>query len=518
MADDGSTRSADWLQPPAEQEGLKRYVQTIRERLWLVALAVIVATGAAALYVATAEQVYEAEADMLVSPVPDEAELVIGLGLLRESADPLRSVETAARLITNVGVAAIARQKVGPGESAEALLDKVRAEPVAESDIVAITAEGPAPEAAADLANAFARAAIAQRTQELHRQIDRELPELEARLADDRDPALAREIARLEILRSSQDPTLQLEARATPPDSAVSPKPALSIVGGLLAGLVLGIGGAFAFQVLDPRLRREEQLRSSYRLPILARIPREASGREEGPLPPERLSPDGIEAYRTLRATLGASQPGGSGPRAALITSPSASEGKTTTALNLAASLALAGREVILIEADLRRPEIGSALGIGSPRGVVSVLIEEASLADSLVTSHAYGPNLKLLLAEQAGAWVAELFTLPAGPRLIEEAKSVADHVVIDSPPVTAVVDALPLARAVDDIVLVVRLSRSRLDRIGELAELLAENGIRPAGFAVLGVPRVAGRDYYTYRRELAEEHPVPPASEHALP
>jgi capsular exopolysaccharide synthesis family protein len=500
LAGEANTRSrrADWLRLTGEQRGLRRYVETIRDRIWILIVAVIVTSGAAIAYVLTTDKVYEAEADVLVTPVPDEAEILASLGLIRESVDPLRDVETAARLITNIGVAERVREELGTEKSAEGLLEDVSAEPVAESNIVAVTAKGPSPDSAATLANTFAGEAIERRTESLHAQIDAELPQLEGRLSET-------ELGQLEVLRAGPDPTLQLETEATPRDSPVEPRPVLSLAAGILAGLVVGVSAAFAFEALDPKLRREEQLRASFGLPILARIPREPGRRKDVPLAPGMLSPVSAEAYRTLRATLGASRTRHERPRSVLVTGTSASEGKTTTAINLATAVALAGRSVILIEADLRRPAIGRALGVRASPGVVSVLIEEANLNEALVTTPSLGPSLRFLLADHPATWVSEVFSLPAGETLIEEAKRFADFVVIDSPPLAEVVDAMPLARQVDDVLLVVRIGTTRLNRIVELGELLAENGVTPVGFAVLGVPRRERESYAYYHSPHAE-------------
>ena len=173
-----------------------------------------------------------------------------------------------------------------------------------------------------------------------------------------------------------------------------------------------------------------------------------------------------------------------------LVTGPSASEGKTTTAINLATSLLAAGNRVILIEGDLRRPSIGRALNTGPRHGVVSVLLESVALRDALITDTDYGENLGLLLADYEGGWITELFALPAAERLIEHAREIADYVIIDSPPLTDVVDALPLARYVDDVLIVCGSATAGSPSIQRLGELLAENGIRPVGFAVVGTPR----------------------------
>jgi capsular exopolysaccharide synthesis family protein len=450
--------------------------------------------------VSTASPVYEAEADMIVLPVATTDQTVVNLPLIRESSDPTRDVETASRLITNVEVAERVKEELDSPLSAEDLLGKVTAEPVAQSNIVAVVAQADTPEEASELANAFAEMAVEHRTAGLHAYINQTLPGLEDQLESNPDPALEAAVAQLRFLSESDDPTLSVETAATPPTSPVSPRKTLSVAAGIIAGLVLGVAAAFAIQVLDPRLRREEQLRRLYRLPILARIPRE-SGRVATPLNPLGLSPAAAEAYRTLRGTLAVSRRGASrGSRAILVTGSSPSEGKSTTAINLATSLAAAGNSVILVEADLRRPAIGQALGMRPEHGIVSVLIESVALQDALVTNDSFGPNLGLLLADYEGGWITELFALPAAMKMIDDAKRIADYVIIDSPPLTDVVDALPLVSYVDDVLVVVRLSRTRLAKLAQLGELLAENGIRPVGFAVVGTPRPTRSDYHYYR------------------
>jgi len=495
------TRKAEWLEPPEEELGLKRYVETIRERLGLVIIATLVTTAAAIAYVLTAPKTYEAETDLLVTPISSES--LPSLPLLRQSPDPTRDVETASRLVANNDVAERVRSELGIEESAEELLKKVTAEPVAQSNIVAVIATDHSPAEAQDLANGFADAAVDEQTEQLHTEIDELIAGLEAQ-GD--QGALSGRLTELQALRSGPDPTLRVETRADLPVEAASPRPALTVGGGLIAGLVIGVVGAFAAQILDPRLRREDQLRRAYRLPILTRVPRDDAKRDE-PLAPRRVSSATTEAYRTLRTTLERPMTEGAGSRAILVTGPSPGEGKTTTALNLASSLALAGRRVILIEADLRRPAVASALGIEeADAGVVSVLIENVALEDALIASRTYGKNLQVLVADFSGGWIAELFSIPAAQRLIDDARALADYVIVDSPPLTEVVDALPLARKCDDVLIVTRLGKTRLDRIARLGELLADNGITPTGFAVIGVPP-PGRSEYRYYMEAPGAH-----------
>ena len=500
---DRQRKKAEWLESPAEEEGLRRYVETIRERLPLVMLAVLVTTLVAIIYVLTAPKTYEARADLLVTPVSGDDSVARTLPVIVESADPTRDVETASQFVANIDVAARATGD-SDSPSPRDVLEKITAEPVASSNIVAITAEGDSPEEAQDLANNFADAAVEDRTEQVHESIEVLLPPLEAEL-EEADQTVVREelggtVARYRALLLAPTPDLRVETKADLPTSQASPRPVLSIAGGIIAGLVLGIAGAFAAQNLDPRLRREAQLRRLYRLPILGRIPKETRSPVDAPLGPDRLSQVGAEAYRTLRSTLEASRHDGGGSRVILVTGPSPSEGKSTTAVNLASSLAVSGKRVILIEADLRRPALARALHAQPAKGgVVNVLLGDVDLQDALTIPPSFGENLECLLVDnKQGGWIIDLFSIPAARKMIEDARRLADYVIIDSPPLNEVVDAMPLARQADDVLIVVRLGKTQLQRIAQLGELLAENGVRPVGFAVVGVPR-PGRGEYLY-------------------
>jgi capsular exopolysaccharide synthesis family protein len=493
-----TTRTASWVEPPEEELGLKRYLETIRERWLLVVVATVVCMAFAILYLAVAQKTYKATADMLITPV--DPSTLPSLPLIRQSADPTRDVATASELITNTDVAARVKNQLDLSDSPQDLLKEVTAEPVASSNIVAVSAERPTREEARNLANAFANQAVAEQTDKLHREIASQFQGLKASLTAPGAATDAGTLAELQALSTGPDPTMRVETLADLPQDPASPRPALTLAGGFLGGLILGIVAAFASQILDPRLRREEQLRRRYRLPILARIPKEESRRDK-PLGPRSLSAPAAEAYRTLRATIWRPPAEGKQGQVILVTGASASEGKSTTAINLASSLALTGQDVILIEADLRRPSLSSVLDVRpTSGGVVSVLIEHTRLSQALVTSPTYGPHLRVLLAEQSGSgWVTDLFSIPAADTMVREARRLADFVVIDSPPLNEVIDALPLARQADDVLLVTRLGKTRLDKLGQLADLLAESGIQPIGFAVIGTPRPGRRDYRYY-------------------
>ncbi len=499
MTDPDHPQTADWLTDESEQ-GLHRYLQTIRERWKLIALTVFVTTLFAILYVALIPKTYEATATLLVTPVSGSDQSTANLGLIRDSNDPTRDVETAAQLATSRDVALRAKRELGTTETPRELSKQVQASPIANSNIVAVTAKADTATEAQRVANAFAAAFVADRTAKLRKRLDGLIPALRKQVAA-RGSALASgdplraQLSSLETLRAGRDPTVRVETAADRPTRASWPRPGLSILAGIIAGFVLGVGGAFAAQILDPRFRREEQLRRRFRLPVLARIPRIRNLRG-GVLQPRQLSPAGVEAFRTLRATISAALGSGLGARSVLVSGASPVEGKTSTALNLATSFALAGKEVILIEADIRRPTIGSALRVQVDRGIASVLVDGAPLRDTLIDAPGQA-GLRLLLVDRGGEWMADQFSLPAAKGLVSEAKTLADVVIIDSPPLTEVIDALPLVQMADGVLLVARMGKTRLDRLTRLGELLAQQGIKPLGFAVVGVTDNTTYGYY---------------------
>jgi receptor protein-tyrosine kinase len=524
------TAGVGWRRQQSESVGLERYARILRERAGLIGLVVLVTTLMAAAYLAVATDKYRAEADLLVIPAGRDQAGLDNLPIIRESSDPTRDVETASRVVASRNVAKRVIDQLGLNESVESVLKQVKAEPVAQSNIVAIRATADSPDEARDLANGFADGVVATRDAVVRAEAEKliaglrgELQNAEQNGDDTTASSLSDEITQLQAVRESGDPTLSVETRADAPNSPYSPRPMLTIFAGIIGGLILGIGGAFAVSALDPRLRREEQLRELYSLPILARVPKEkrAPGftlgkrrlgigpreRQRRALPPGELSAATLESFRTLRTMLAAQRRDDGNSRSILVTGPSPSEGKTTTAINLASSLALAGNRVILIEADFRRPTVGEALGVRARVGIGDVLLGNVALEDALVLAPPFGDNLCVLLVDRADDWLAEVLSLPAAQALLEDAKRLADYVVLDSPPLTQVIDAMPLARQVDDVVLVTRLGSSNISQLAHLGDLLDQNGIKPAGFVVVGGPAPEESSYYreAQRRRAAQ-------------
>lgn len=486
-----TTPTANWIGDAPAGSGVGLYVDLIRSRLWLVAIIVVAAVGTGALFVALTDKVYEAEAQLLVTPIPDADQELFGLGLVSQSGDPTRDVETMARLITTTPVADRVRSELGIERSSRSLLKDVRAEPVAQSSIVTITAKATNPRAAAHLADAFAQSAIAVRTERMRALLDVVIPRLRAQLAK-LPPAetrtredLGERIRSLETLRAAQDPTLHMEAPATPSTSPVAPRPVLSIGAALIAGLVLAFGVVLGAYFLDPRIVREEDLRQ-YRIPVVGRIPRQPRRfRQDGPLRPSELSKAATDAFRRLASSLAAQS--AKGERSIFVTGASPNNGKSTVALNLGLALGARRDQVLLVDADTRRPTLASALGLTPDHGLADVVTGHASLSDTLVSVDGLTAGPVQLLAQMPAESAPTPVTAEAADRLIRDVTQRAEWVIVDGGALNYAPESLPLATQAATILLVVRLGVTGTRDLADLAELLVHQGITPQGFIVVG-------------------------------
>ncbi len=469
------------------------YLRAIRAHKTLVLLVVLASFALGAAWLELRAPNYQATAEVLITPLPQEEETFAVLPLLRDSGDPTRTIETAATLIRSPGAADLAAERLGGAWSAEDVLRAVNIEPSGESDILTITATTGDSASAADVANAFARAALDQRNRELRPQLELEISKLEARRAELEDDAgsLAAEtdleLERLNALLTGGDPTVSLSQPATAPSSAEGPSRLLIIPLVALAGLTLASGVAVVLDTTDRRVADEEELTALCPAPILAVVPplkrRERRLLEE---PGWYASPAVREAFRTLIAQIDARV---DRPCTILVTSASGGDGKTTSALNLATSLALAGRSVVLLDFDLRKPSIGVALGLEA-QSPLPLLNRDASglgLPD-LVVEAPGAPTLSVLATKSAQGSVAVLEGISRRfPELIEQARALADYVVIDTPPLGEVSDALRVAQVSDAIILVARPGNTDRLALELTVELLKRLERSPIGMILIG-------------------------------
>ena len=466
----------------------------------LVALVTLAAVAGTVWALSRREPDYRATAQILITPLPGYDKTFLGIDVLRDSGDAPRTAQTAAALLKSSGAAPVVARKLGPGWTAERVAADVTVEPQGESNVLGVTARANDPALAARAANEFAQAAISIRSRRLGRQLAARIPRLQARrrslpMGDERG-GVVDQIQALESIRlSGKDPSLSLLQPAAPPAKPSGPSNLLILALSVPAGLALGSFAAAGLALLNRRIGDEAELLRLYPLPVLARIPPLPRRlRRRGSVAPHDMPPAAREAFRTLRAQL--EQRGGS-RRSLMVASASSGDGKTTAAVNLATALVDADYSVILMDFDLRKPELGRMTGAHGQRGFAPILTSDTNLPELLVESPAT-PGLRVLGAAEGDVAFLEALVRRL-PDILGEAKQMADFVVLDTAPLGEVSDALRVAAQIDDIVLVARPGNTNRHSFEQVRDLLERSGARPTGLLITGQALPASSSYYTY-------------------
>jgi capsular exopolysaccharide synthesis family protein len=279
----------------------------------------------------------------------------------------------------------------------------------------------------------------------------------------------------------------------------------------LLLGLTSGLGLAFLLENLDNSVRTPEQAQIISALPALGMIPlgsKRTSDENKGRLAlasskeavelvtQTRPQSQMAESYRALRTSLLLSSLGAP-PKVILVTSAMPQEGKTTTSINTAVVLAQKGVRVLLIDADLRRPGIHKALGMGPRSGLSNVLTGSADLQQAITRSPLI-PSLSILPAGTPPPNPAELLASTNTRDLLEALRQEFDHIVIDTPPTLSVTDAVVLSTRADAVVLVIRSGKTTKQALRRARELLFRVNARVTG-VLLNAVDLSSPDYYYY-------------------
>lgn len=469
----------------ATPSALDPYRRAVRRHPWLVAIITLVTVAIAVAWTTTREQTYEATAQILVTPQADNT-ATSGLPILTESVDPTRTLSTAATMLTSPRAAALTVQSLDGQWSLDDIRSSVTVEPQGNANIVGVKAEDPTAAGAAKLANAYAQTALDTRSSSLKEQVQTKLTAIEAR-EEALDPnsaaaaALADQAATLQAIVEGQDPNFSLLQAAPVPPAATGTSTVVIVVLSVLIGLALGVGAALAVEQLDRRVRDEEELTELTPLPVLARVPVDRRHQNDPGSPPAGAT----EALRALQIQLEAR---GRDTRTVVMTSASEGDGKTTTTIALARTLVSAGRRVVVLDFDLRKSEVGERLGVRSD--LLRMLRNDGSLEDVLMRVDGIR-NLRVLSAPPVGD-AGALFQAYSRrlPELIEQARAYADVVLIDTPPLGRVADALRLAARADDLLMVVRPGHTERRELGLAQEALQQLGIIPTGLIVVGGSR----------------------------
>ena len=484
------------------------FVRALLARRTLVIAVTLAGLLLSVLWVAVRSPKYEATAEVLMSPLPQEDETFLGIQLLRDSGDPTKTAATAAQLIHSHPAAERTARALGGDWTPRSVLKAVHVTPQTESNLLDVTGKSENAAEAQRLANTFVRESLAARRQALAKEAEAELERVRPRLSrvDTTTEAGANFVAsvdRLEALAAGRDPTLSLSEAAPPPRSPSGLPAGIVIFLGVLLGFGIGSGAAWLLESVNQRVRDENEALGLYALPVLARVPklRDRDLRERHG--PWTLPPAVREAFRTLMLQL---REKGETGGVIVLTSASSRDGKTTSSVNLAASLAAAGNECVLLDLDLRKPDIGRILHIHDGPEVAALQEVGRSLSELLVPAPGL-PSLSVLATKPTESDVILVDAINRRiPELIEEARGLAQYVVIDTAPLGEVGDALRVVGEADDVVVVVRPGSTTRAGFEVMRDLLERVGQRPAGMLLIGAPGATTSTYYGYgatRREL---------------
>jgi tyrosine-protein kinase len=487
---------------PDARAALGPYVRAIKSNALLFVAMTLVTLGGAAALVATRSPTYQATTELLVTPLQQDDRTFLGITLLRDSGDPTRTVQTAAALVSSPTVARRTAQKLGGSLTQDSVEQAVKVEPLGESNILAVKAKAASASDAARLANRYAKYALQLRSEVLRSQVEAAIAELRAveqQGGGVLSPVDRTRLTELRAVRDRGDPTLSLSQSAQPPSSSSDAPAWLVLALALIAGLTLGSIAAVLVERVDGTVRDPDELISLASIPVLARVP--VVRRRERRGPTFEVPPSMREAFRTLQlqieqrhATNG--EPGG---RTIVVTSASRGDGKTTTSICLALTLVAAGHRVLLVDYDLRRPEIGARLGLDTSRGLATLLSTSTTLAD---LSHPIAQHPSLQVVTGGGGVGAEATIALLTRRVTEiftDARMLADYIVVDTAPLGMVGDALALTPFADELLLVGRAHNSNYRDVENAVELLERADTPPTGWVVIGDDSIKRTVSYNY-------------------
>jgi capsular exopolysaccharide synthesis family protein len=441
---------------------LRDYLRVLRQRWPMIVLCALLALAAGGLSILRTTPVYEATARLFVtSPQSDSS----GTAAYQGSLFTQQRVLSYADLVATHSVLAEVIESEGLDLEPADLAERVRASVVPETVLLDVTVADNSPAQAQRLASAVAR------------QFTETVAELE------RPPGRGEPVVKVSVV---QQPTLS--------ETPVSPRPARTLALALVLGLLVGTGIAVLREVLDTSVDSTDEVRDATGAPGLGVIAydKDASAK---PLVVQ-LEPRSrrAEAFRQIRTNLqfiDVDRP----TKVITITSSLPMEGKTTTACNLALTLAEAGQRVVLVEGDLRRPKVAEYLGLVREVGLTNIFLKNLQVSDALQT---YADNLTVLASGPIPPNAAELVQSHHMHEVLKALEENADVVLIDAPPLLPVTDGALLAAQSDGAVIVVRHGETKHEQLVHAVEALKSVDARILG-TVLNMAPARGPAAYSY-------------------
>ncbi|MDQ0824659.1 succinoglycan biosynthesis transport protein ExoP [Arthrobacter sp. B2I5] len=456
---------------------LKDYLRVVRLRWLTIVAAIVIGLGLAAGYTFLQTPRYQSTSQLFVSVQPGTSPGDVAEG----NAFAEKRVASYVSLATSARVLQAAARELGLSGGAEALADEVVATTPAGTVLVDITVTDSDAQQAAKIANGTARQLI----------------------------AAVNEVEDVSIVR------LSVFEEAVAPSAPSSPKLPLNLVLGLLLGLLVGVCYAFIREKLDTRIRTQADVERSVDAGILGTFAFDATAESEPVIIRSEAFSRKAESFRQLRTHLQFANING-GPQTIVLSSAVPGEGKTSIAVNLAIMLAESGTRVLLVDADLRRPQVARMLGIAGVVGLSGVLSNTVALEDAI---QKWGPDgaLHILASGRPAPNPSELLGSPAMDKLIARAETDYEVVLVDTPPLLTVTDPEILGAKAGGVVLVVSADgrTTRTDVSQAVANLKAVNA-RLLGVVVNQVDTDTAHRHTYYDQRPEYEEPRRPSKKRA--
>ncbi len=529
---------------------LRQYFALARKWLWLVILLGALAAGSSYYYSLQIRPVYRAETTVLVgqnqpnpNPYVDAVQsatnfaaayalLATQPAILQATADAIQWPQPWQNLYFKVTAKAAGSQLV---QISVTDLDPAQAKTIADEVARQLILQGPisTQQRQSEEQRAFVTAQLAQIKIQLET-AQKSLTTLTSQAAIENDPVKLNDLngraavlqtkiadwqrnyaSLSQLLLTGSNLFVTVLAPAQEPKSPVSPNIPQNVMFAAIAGAVLAAGVAFLLEYLDDTIKDADDAQRVLGASTLGAISRIAGIRQA----PDQLitfkhprSPIS-EAYRVLRTNLrfsGIENPTG----ALVVTSAGPGEGKTTTAANLAVTMAQGGRRVVLVDTDLRRPMIHKLFGFANSAGLSSLFLDDAPPLDSILQPTGV-PTLRVITSGPLPPNPAEMLDSPLMKKILQELRAQSDMVILDSPPVLAVADACILGARCSGAMLVVDAGRTRSDATKRALATLKQTNTKVFGIVLnkLSTRRASGYYHYYYyssKDKKQKEMPAP--------
>jgi succinoglycan biosynthesis transport protein ExoP len=520
---------------------IRYYVAILRRRKLIVALAILVPVCLAIASIAASTKQYRGEAEVILNRESLANEVQGTSDPVAASSDYLTIVQTDADAARSIEVAQMVLRAIpNTGLTPRRFLENSSVTPASNADLLAFAVDNQDPKLAVRLSSEYAKQYTSYSLKRTNSAFDAALSQINQQLAVARSGGnrglvssltdKAEQLKTLEALQTANSYVVQPKSNAT----VASPKKKEFLALGIIAGLVLAAALVGILEAFDTKVRASDEVEQLLGVPSLARLSPPPPAFRRAVVTLEDPHDPSVEGFRILRASLEL-RAADQNCKIFMISSSVEAEGKSLTVANLATAAARTGRNVILVDLDLRRPTQNILFGLNerSP-GVTDVLRGDVELSAALqeiqlgeeredltvpatAGSESTG-RLRLLRSGALAADPGETMASDQLARLLGVLRDKADFVFIDTPPILRTGDAMSISRYCDAIVLVARLLVVKRPMLLDLARAVAESPAVVLGCAVTGSHTSSEAGYasgygYGYYSTPALDEPEGPAS-----